>query len=197
MKKLFRITVTSARSLFAMDWLPPVDPEAFEDEAWEDEPEEFWSETESDRLCEEEAPLPPDRPAKTVETPSLPPAAATTLTSYGLFSKEEDGSFRLSYEDTEITGLEGCLTTFCLSATGMLIMLRRGTVKTCMVFEEGRRHLCDYGAVGGAPTVFLHTHSLWANLDENGGTLQVEYSVELRGTRTERNSLSILVERAN
>ena len=194
MKKRFRITVTSARSLFAMDLFPPEDAEDLIQE--EEEADDFWNHPEDLWLNEKEGPLPSDRGEALIETPSLPPATATTLTSHGLFSKEEDGSFRLSYEDTEITGLEGCLTTFCLSATGMLIMLRRGTVKTCMVFEEGHRHLCDYGAAGGAPTVFLHTHTLSANLDENGGTLQVEYSVELQGIRTERNSLSILVEKA-
>lgn len=124
--------------------------------------------------------------------PGIPPAS-TLLCASGLFSLEEDGTYRISYEDTEITGLEGCLTTFCLSCSGMLIMLRRGSVNTCMVFEENGRHLCDYGAEGGVPPVVLHTHELDFDLSLDGGKIFVRYAVEIRGTRTEENQLDILV----
>ncbi len=118
----------------------------------------------------------------------------SVLTTRGVYSFEEDGSFRASYEDSEITGLEGCLTTFCLSATGMLILLRSGQMRTCMVFEEGRRHLCDYGAEGGVPAVVLQTHKLETNFDESGCRFFVDYSVEIRGTLTERNEILVEIQ---
>ncbi len=185
MKHPCKITVFSSRSLSALDFFPPEEEPEEVEEVWEEILEEMGLEfpsTPSDRWEEAPKELPPS------------PHSATTLTAHGLFSIEEDGSFRISYEDSEITGLEGCLTTFCLTATGMLIMLRRGTVKTCMVFENAHRHLCDYGAGGGIPSVFLHTHSLKSDLTEEGGTVEVEYSVEIRGAKTEHNLLTITVE---
>ncbi len=124
--------------------------------------------------------------------PGIPPHS-TTLYANGIYALEEDGTYRISYEDSEITGLEGCLTTFCLSCSGMLIMLRRGGVNTCMVFEENGRHLCDYGAAGGIPSVFLHTHELDFDLSLDGGFVRVRYAVEIRGTRTEENELELSV----
>ncbi len=173
------IEVKSRRNLNALEWAGQEEASP-DDEAWE---ELLW-----------EAGFDPDDAYYTDHWKEKPAEDnGTVLTAHGLFSQEEDGSFRISYEDTEITGLEGCLTTFCLSPSGMLIMLRRGSVKTCMVFEDQHRHLCDYGATGGLPSVFLHTHSLESKLSEEGGEISVSYSVEIRGTLTEQNALFISV----
>ncbi len=128
------------------------------------------------------------------EEETTPSSVTSTLTAWGLFSREKDGSRRITYEDSEITGLEGCLTTFCLAPTGMLILLRRGPIRTCMIFEKGARHLCDYASQADLPPVFLHTQELVDTLGDEGGEIRVGYSVEIRGSTTERNELSIRVE---
>lgn len=167
MKKTCRIDVTSTRHFHGADFLPSLHSEEEEWEAYEaggpDADEDF----------------------------PVNPSATSTLTAYGIFTHEEDGSWRISYEDSEITGLKGCLTTFCLAPTGMLILLRRGEVRTCMAFENGARHLCDYGLEGNLPSVVLHTHRMEGDLTEAGGTIRVDYSVEIRGTRAEHNELFI------
>ena len=58
---------------------------------------------------------------------------------------EEDGSdgFTLSYQESELTGLEGTLTTFQIEKDRITLM-RVGEVNSQMVFEEGRRHLSMY-----------------------------------------------------
>lgn len=186
MKKRCQIEVTSRRkyTFGANPRLPLPTVEDLEDE--------FWEEEVSDELF---APEGTDRQGEKLFDPTaLSKRSSSTLTSFGIFSKEEDGSYRVTYEDSEATGLDGCLTTFCLSPSGMLIMLRRGEVKTCMVFEKGCRHLCDYGARGGIPSVILHTHVLSAEVTEEGGSLFVDYSVEIRGVCTERNELEIHIK---
>lgn len=183
MKKPCRITVRSERQLAALELFSPREEKDCEE--WE---EMLWEEG----LDVSDDKLYTDRKQEMSPEGAIP-SADTTLTARGLFSLEEDGTYRVSYEDSEITGLEGCLTTFCHTPSGMLIMLRRGPVKTCMVFEKGHRHLCDYGAAGGVPSVFLHTHALRADLNEQGGRIRVDYSVEIRGSRTERNTLDVSV----
>ena len=187
MKKPCKISIKSVRRFHLGNQIPSLLPEDFE-EAWEDAPEE-------ERIPEElSGPMPSDRGRIGETFTPVQKPSSSTLTSCGIFSKEDDGSFRVTYEDSEITGLEGCLTTFCLSPSGMLILLRRGDVRTCMVFEEDARHLCDYGAADGAPSVVLHTHRMKSDLGDAGGTLFVDYSVEMCGTMTERNELSIRIE---
>ncbi len=185
MNRPCKISVVSTRKLSALSALPQIDLQ---------DVEEDWEEILLEEGIEPTAePLPRDSFRNDLLEPEERDLS-TTLTAYGILSKEEDGSVRVSYEDSEITGLQGCLTTFCFTATGMLILLRRGTVKTCMVFEHAHRHLCDYGAAEGIPSVVLHTHSLQSDLSEDGGEICVDYSVEIRGTLTEKNRLSLTVE---
>lgn len=126
------------------------------------------------------------RPAETVP----PEPVKTVLDSFGLLQITRDGSVRVSYEDSEVTGLDGHMTTFCLAPSGMLILLRRGERSVCMAFEEHHRHLCDYGGAN-TPPVTLHTHSLSGSLSENGGKICVDYSVEIAGCRTEHNRITL------
>ncbi|MBR2616017.1 MAG: DUF1934 domain-containing protein [Clostridia bacterium] len=187
-----RIRIQSSRGNTAFGFVPPIvdgEEEEWDEEEWDEEPDG------EEMLLH--APLTSDAWVKKQEIPNLPPKSVTRLTSYGICSLEEDGSFRFSYEDSEITGLEGCLTTFCFSPSGMLVMLRRGPVKTCMVFEKGHRHLCDYGSELGFPSVSLHTHELDFSPTARGAEIRVGYSVDAGGSRAERNELTISVERVN
>ena len=191
MERICKITVESRRNVVSFGTTPPaLSPE---EEEWEDD---FFDEEKEDlsRLTEEA--IPSDAWKKKPALPTPPPVSTTSLCAFGVFSHEEDGSFRISYEDSEVTGLEGCLTTFCLSPAEMLIMLRRGPVKTCMVFEAGRRHLCDYGSELGFPSVAVHTHTLSHSLSEQGGKVRVRYSVDAGGALAERNELIITVSPA-
>ena len=203
MKKACKLKIRSTRVFSLGDALPSLFPEEGadwdeypeEDALWEDFAREAAPEEAGEALPEElRGDLPTDRRgAAPYQRPETPPPTST-LISYGVYSHEKDGSYRASYEDSEITGLEGCLTTFCLSPSGMLILLRRGEVRTCLVFEEGKRHLCDYGLENGAPSVTLHTHRMQAHLGDRGGSLFVDYSVEMCGILTERNKISIRID---
>lgn len=187
MKKACKIEVKSTRRFTFGDAPFPMEVQDIQ-ELWEELPHE--EEIPEELLFS----VPSDRVGSAPMNQPEPPAPSdSTLTAYGIFSREKDGSFRASYEDSEITGLPGCLTTFCLSPTGALILLRRGEVKTCMIFEEGKRHLCDYGAEGGVPSVFLHTHAVKAQLSEKGGSVYVDYSVEIRGALAERNEIFVSI----
>ena len=60
---------------------------------------------------------------------------ATELMTEGTLEQTEDG-FLLSYQETELTGMEGTLTTFEIGP-GRVILWRSGSVNSQMVFEEG------------------------------------------------------------
>ena len=156
--------------------------------------EEFWEEVEANGILPEEF-FELDTSDRTGDAlymePDGPEPNESVLTSYGVVEKTEDGTVRISYEDSEITGLEGCLTTFCLVPDGSVVLLRRGDVRTCMIFRRGTRQVCEYGAEGNVPSVVLHTHRLEFEIGEARGVLFVEYSVEIRGTVVERNEIDL------
>ena len=184
MKKPCKIEVTSVRrSLFGQQEFSP------------ENTEEFWEEVEADGALPEEFfdPEASDRAGDALfQQPEPPEPSESVLTAYGIVEKVEDGTVRISYEDSEITGLPGCLTTSCLVPDGSVILLRRGEVRTCMIFRQGTRQLCEYGSDGAVPSVAMHTHQLESESGEAAGRLFVDYSVEIRGTVVERNEIKLL-----
>ena len=97
------------------------------------------------------------------------------LVTEGLLAKEGEGAYTLSYQESELTGLEGTLTTFQIE-DGRITLMRHGEVNSQMVFEEGRRHLSMYNTPYGALavgsdviTAFYRMESLelWAKITIN------------------------------
>ena len=65
------------------------------------------------------------------------------LVTEGCLEPDGDDGYTLSYQESELTGLEGTLTTFQIERD-RVTLLRVGEVNSQMVFEEGRRHLSMY-----------------------------------------------------
>ena len=107
-----------------------------------------------------------------------------------------DGILTLSYEESELTGLEGTLTTIQVEPE-RVTMLRTGQVNTQMVFQEGRRHLSMYNTPYGALAVGVNTRHLYAGLDESGGDLEIDYAIELDHAIVGRNIFRINVKQAD
>ena len=93
---------------------------------------------------------------------------------------EEDGSdgFTLSYQESELTGLEGTLTTFQIEKDRITLM-RVGEVNSQMVFEEGRRHLSMYNTPYGALSVGVSTRRMRSDLRRDGGSIEIHYAIEI------------------
>ena len=93
---------------------------------------------------------------------------------------EEDGSdgFTLSYQESELTGLEGTLTTFQIEKDRITLM-RMGEVNSQMVFEEGRRHLSMYDTPYGALSIGISTRRMRSDLRRDGGDIEIDYAIEI------------------
>lgn len=106
------------------------------------------------------------------------------------------GVLTLSYEESELTGLEGTLTTIQVEPE-RVTMLRTGQVNTQMVFQEGRRHLSMYNTPYGSMAVGVNTRHLYAELDETGGDLEIDYAIEIDHAIVGRNVFQINVKQAD
>ena len=100
------------------------------------------------------------------------------LITEGRLDAEADGHFTLSYQESELTGLEGTLTTFQIERD-RVTLLRIGEVNSQMVFEEGRRHLSMYNTPYGALAVGISTKKMKAELDAAGGSIEIDYAIEI------------------
>lgn len=102
----------------------------------------------------------------------------TELVTEGLLSCDGDDEYTLSYQESELTGLEGTLTTFQIEK-GRVTLLREGQVNSQMVFEQGRRHLSMYNTPYGALSIGVNTRKMKVDLGESGGEIEINYALEV------------------
>ena len=101
-------------------------------------------------------------------------------------------SYTLSYQESELTGLEGTLTTIQVEGEQVTLM-RAGEVNYQMVFQEGRRHLSMYNTPYGAMAIGVNTRHLLADLTDQGGDIEIDYAIEIDHALAGRNVFQIKV----
>jgi uncharacterized beta-barrel protein YwiB (DUF1934 family) len=116
---------------------------------------------------------------------------ATELMTEGTMTMG-DGQIRLSYKESELTGMEGTTTTFIVEGE-RVTLLRTGAVNSQMIFEEGEQHTSLYETPFGELTVDIQTSKLLHNLSERGGLMEIKYSIAVEHTVTGRNCFKIRV----
>ena len=117
----------------------------------------------------------------------------TELMTEGTMALTEDGMV-LSYEESELTGMEGTTTTFEIKGP-RVTLTRSGAANSQMVFEEGRQHTSLYETPFGELSVDIQTSELKHNLTERGGLMEIKYSIAVEHTVTGRNCFKIRVRR--
>ena len=118
------------------------------------------------------------------------------LVTEGCLEPDGDDGYTLSYQESELTGLEGTLTTFQIEPE-RVTLLRVGEYNSQMVFEEGRRHMAMYNTPYGAMTVGVNTRHLLAELDDQGGDIEIDYAIEIDHAIAGRNIFQIKVKEAD
>jgi len=108
----------------------------------------------------------------------------------------EDG-LSLSYQESELTGMEGTLTTFQVEKNGRITLLRMGEVNSQMVFEEGRRHLSLYQTPYGDLSVGVLANKVKNTLNMSGGELEIDYAIEIDHILAGQNLFHIKVREDN
>lgn len=107
------------------------------------------------------------------------------LVTEGKYYKKGD-SFYVVYKETEITGMSGTTTTVSISPS-KVTLTRSGSVNSQLIFEQGHKHVSYYDTVHGAFTVGVMTNFMDIKVDEHGGELMVDYSLEIDSSRTGDN----------
>ena len=106
--------------------------------------------------------------------------------------RTEDDRHVVFYEESELTGLAGT-QTMLLVEPDKVILSRQGAVHTCMVFENGRRHLSYYDTSEGALTVGINTRSIVSRFTEAGGQIHMRYRVDIEGSYTSETHIQVKV----
>ncbi len=103
-----------------------------------------------------------------------------------------DGSGTLTYPESELTGMEGTVTTISFTPEGA-VLTREGSVTGRMDFSPGERNTFLYETPYGSATVGMETKRYSSTLTEQGGTLEIEYVIDIDHAFVALNQMHIQV----
>ena len=95
--------------------------------------------------------------------------------------EHRDKAWEIVYEETELTGLPGVTTVFRVGPGG-IVLKRTGRLRSTMIFREGYRHQSLYQMEFGAMMMEVTAQKVGHSLTEQGGTVDVVYSLDIENT---------------
>lgn len=94
----------------------------------------------------------------------------------------KDGGWDICYLESALTGLDGVETTFRIEED-RIVLTRTGKLHSQMVFQKGVSHDSLYAAEFGALLITVCATHMDANLNENGGTVDLVYNIEIENSQ--------------
>ena len=92
--------------------------------------------------------------------------------------EETPTGWLLSYEESDLTGLEGVNTTFLIEGR-TVTLTRNGKLNSQMVFREGVPHDSLYQMEFGAFMLTVCATKVSADITDEGGSIDLVYSIEI------------------
>ena len=91
------------------------------------------------------------------------------------------GGWDTSYEESELTGLDGVTTTFRVEP-GKVTLDRKGALNSQMVFQQGVAHDSLYQMPFGALMLTVKATSVFYDIVPDGGVIDLAYNINIENT---------------
>lgn len=106
---------------------------------------------------------------------------------------EVDDEFRVVYEETQISGMEGT-TTSIIVKDDCFILEREGTTSTKMEFKKDIGTIAMYNTPYGMLDVSIFTNDIIMKIEkENGGFIKAKYDMIISGQSPIKTNIEIKV----
>lgn len=93
-----------------------------------------------------------------------------------------DGGWNISYEESELTGLEGVTTVFRVEP-GKVTLIRTGRLNSRMVFQQDVTHDSLYQMEFGALLLSVQATSVYYDIVPDGGVIDLVYNISIEHTQ--------------
>lgn len=99
----------------------------------------------------------------------------------------------LSYEESELTGMEGTTTRFIIEGD-TVILERTGMIQSQMIFEQGKPSKSLYETPWGTMVVGVATTKLAHRIHERGGVMEIVFTISVNHQVTGENRFKVRVK---
>lgn len=127
-----------------------------------------------------------------VSNASMEQGEVIEVVSPGKYIKMDSG-YKAIYEETEISGMEGTTTILTINDKEVLLE-REGTTTTKMLFNEKEPSVSLYNTPYGMMELTINTKKLDVEVDDNGGSVKIDYNMAIAGQEPLTTSLLLKVK---
>ena len=99
------------------------------------------------------------------------------LVTDGVMVRRTNG-WDISYEESELTGLQGVTTTFSVEPD-KITLTRTGKLQSQMVFEQGVPHETLYQMAFGTLMLTVKANFVFFDIVPDGGVIDLSYNIEI------------------
>lgn len=92
-----------------------------------------------------------------------------------------NGGWDITYEESELTGLEGVTTTFRVEP-GTVKLIRTGKLASTMIFQEGVSYDSLYQMEFGALMLTVKATRVFYDIVEDGGVIDLVYNINIENS---------------
>ncbi|MBE6825724.1 MAG: DUF1934 domain-containing protein [Oscillospiraceae bacterium] len=121
--------------------------------------------------------------------------STSELITEARYHMDENGDRVISYDESETTGMEGSRMELRISPDNMVSVIRTGTFQTHLVVQPGRKHFCHYETPFGEIPVGVAARWVRAALTDEGGHLEMRYTVDTNSTLLSDNEIILDIRR--
>lgn len=106
---------------------------------------------------------------------------------------EKNGKYYIMYDETEVTGMEGCKTTIKIDGH-KVYMKRTGSSNSDFEFEKNKTYHSFYRTPYGIFDMTVKTEKLVIAINEDKAKIQIKYDLDIKDLVKSKNDISIEVK---
>lgn len=118
------------------------------------------------------------------------------LTTLGSYISKGDSRY-IVYKEYNAENSGNARTSILkIENSNKVTLMRNGVENTRLILEKGKRHLCQYDTGYGNLMVGIYTNDVACKLDNSGGTLEINYTLDINANLASINELYITIKEA-
>lgn len=117
------------------------------------------------------------------------------VTTIGKYTVAPTGNKFIKYKEYDSDNPRISQSTTIKISDDVIIITRDGQYGSQLMLECGKHHQCHYSTPAGSMLIDVYTHKMDINLDENGGTMDVAYTLDFDSQVLSENTFKITVNK--
>ncbi len=101
----------------------------------------------------------------------------------------------ITYYEVDEMGRETCETVITILRDDLVTIRKSGFISTSMVLERGKSHPVQYISPFGTLEMLLCAQTIRSEFTETGGTLRMQYLIDIGDSYSARNTIELRVSR--